>query len=372
MKEMNKKTRIVIATPPDGGPITYTRLLEKRLPERGFILRVANFGSFLKFPKGIRHFLFMISVFLKAVRSDVVYAQDPVSTGLPAYLSARLSFKKFYLKIVGDYAWEQGSQRAGITDFLDSFSTETDKYPFLVRFLKKVQLYVASHADKIIVPSNYLKKIVTNWGVPADKITVIYNAFNPPQISLSKDELRDKLDFKGKVIISAGRLVPWKGFDTLIKSVMPRVLESYKDALLLIAGDGPDKSYLEKTIKDSGLEKNIIMLGKKPQAELFEYLKGSDVFVLNTSYEGLSHQLLEVLALETPIVTTNAGGNVEVITDGLNGVLTEFNDSEKIASSILKIFNDEKFGSDLVQNGREKLKDFGEEKMLSELSKALS
>jgi glycosyltransferase involved in cell wall biosynthesis len=236
---------------------------------------------------------------------------------------------------------------------------------------KKIQFFVASHADKIIVPSFYLKKIVTNWGVPQEKITVVYNAFNAPKISSSRDELRKKLGFSGRVITSAGRLVPWKGFDTLIKTVLPELVKKYPDIKLYILGDGPDKAYLSDTVKESGMGDNVVLTGKKPQAELFEYIKGSDVFVLNTSYEGLSHLLLEVLALEIPIVTTDVGGNVEVIRNGENGILTHFNETEKITSSISQLLNDLARAQQLVAHGKETLNNFSEEKMLSELARQL-
>ncbi|MEK7514334.1 MAG: glycosyltransferase family 4 protein [Patescibacteria group bacterium] len=366
-----QKAKIILTAPSDGGPLTYTRLLEERLPAMGFFVKLVSFGPFLRYPKGIRHILFFFQVAFNALSADSVYAQDPVSTGLPSYCAARITGKKFYLKIVGDYAWEQGSQRSGITEFLDSFSTEYKKYPFLVRLFKKIQFFVASHADKIIVPSFYLKKIVTNWGVPQEKITVVYNAFNAPTLASSRDELRKKLGFSGRVITSAGRLVPWKGFDTLIKTVLPELVKKYPDIKLYILGDGPDKGYLLDTVKASGMESHVVLTGKKPQAELFEYIKGSDVFVLNTSYEGLSHLLLEVLALEIPIVTTDVGGNVEVIRDGENGILTHFNETGKITSSISQLLTEPAQAQQLVAHGKETLNNFSEEKMLSELAKQL-
>ena len=62
--------------------------------------------------------------------ADIIFAQDPVSVGFPAACAAKILRKKFLLKIVGDYAWEQGMQRFGISDLIDEFQRK--KYGFAV------------------------------------------------------------------------------------------------------------------------------------------------------------------------------------------------------------------------------------------------
>ena len=367
--------KILISTPlypPQvGGPATRTVILEKRFPDMGIDVSVAKFGSVMNFPKIVRHILYFFVLLAKGLRVDTILAQDPVSTGFPALLASKILRKNFVLIIVGDYAWEQGSQRAGVTDLLDAFSTEYDKYPFLVRVLKKTQFFVASHADKIIVPSFYLKKIVTNWGIEEDKISVVYNSFDPPKVPADKDSLRKKLGLSGHILVSAGRLVPWKGFATLISKVMPRIVKEFPDVKLYIMGDGPDRNYLDGVLRESKMEGNIVLTGKKPQAELFEYIRAADAFVLNTSYEGMSHQLLEVMALETPIVTTDITPNLEVIENEKNGILVPYNDVDKMVDALSRMLRNKAEVERFTLNGKEKIKNFTEEKMLSGLKKEL-
>lgn len=369
-----EKTRVLIATgifPPQvGGPATYSKLLLEKLPEHGFDIKVQSFGWVIKYPKVLRHIVYFFKVLFSGIRVDIIYAQDPVSVGLPAMIAARILRKKFYLKIVGDYAWEQGSQRSGVKDLLDEFSTHYEKYSPFVRLLKQTQFFVASEADRIVVPSKYLKHIVSNWGVHPEKITVIYNAFHAPHIEGTKDEYRNAFKLKGSVIISAGRLVPWKGFDTLI-SLMPEIVQEIPDAHLYIAGDGPDRTYLESKIKESKASKFVTMLGRVQQEELFKRVKAADLFVLNTSYEGLSHQLLEVMALETPIITTRAGGNIETVDDGESGILLTYNDREALKKAIIECLSNKELAQHFVKNGKKKLEFFGEGRMLSEISSFL-
>ncbi|MHB1117948.1 MAG: glycosyltransferase family 4 protein [Minisyncoccota bacterium] len=367
--------KILIATgifPPDiGGPATYSKLLADKLPARGFEVVVANFGEVRSLPKIVRHIAYFLKVLWRARECDAVYAQDPVSVGLPAMLATKILRKKFYLKIVGDYAWEQGVQRAGVTDDLDTFSREYAKYSSFVRFLKRIECHVALSADTIITPSKYLKGIIENWGVPAEKITVIYNGFNAPVLHEDKATLRKKLGMDGYAILSVGRLVPWKGFEMLIESISALAKE-ISGARLFIVGSGPDEATLKKKVVDLGLEDRVTFLGTLSREKLFEYIKASDVFVLNTSYEGFSHQLLEVMALGTPIITTPAGGNVEVIKNHKSGILVPYNDRALFEKAIKELRADVKLADTLAVHAQEKVKEFSNERMLDEIARVLA
>ena len=115
--------KILLATgifPPQiGGPATYSKLLYDELPKRGIDVEIATFGDYLDKPKIIRHFLYFLELLRKAPDVDLIYALDPVSVGLPALFAAQVRKKKFVLRIAGDYAWEQGSQRWNVSDTLD-------------------------------------------------------------------------------------------------------------------------------------------------------------------------------------------------------------------------------------------------------------
>ena len=363
--------KILIATgiyPPQiGGPATYSKLLHDELPKYGFQVSVCNFGDVLKFPKIVRHAVYFWRLLFASADADIIFAQDPVSVGFPALLASQIRNKKFVLKIVGDYAWEQSTQRFGVFDRLDDFSAISKPYSFRVRFLKKIQKYVADSAESIVTPSIYLKKIVSNWGVCSEKITVIYNAFDFKGLSVGKSVLRHKLGLVGTVVVSAGRLVPWKGFSVLIDAVA-EVRNEIHDVTLYIAGEGPLRAELEKKVEDAGISDSVKFLGKVPQTSLFEYIKAADMFVLNTDYEGFSHQLLETMALGTPIITTGVGGNIELIEAGKTGILLNYNDKVNIAESLIALVRDPVLVETISKNAKEKVKEFSNERMLGGLA----
>lgn len=369
----NSEPTILISTglyPPDiGGPASYSRLLEEELPKHGIRVRILSFGEVRSFPKIIRHIIFFFKVLWRSRGCALVYAQDPVSVGFPTYLATRLVHKPFYLKIVGDYAWEQGVQRFGVTDLLDEFSVQK-KYPLPVRVMKHIQTIVEGGAKKLIVPSNYLKRIVMNWGVRGENISVIYNAFEPLEALPSRGELRNKFGFTGKVITSVGRLVPWKGFEGLI-TVFAELYKEDPTLRLVIIGEGPDRHMLERYAQTLDVKNAILFTGRLAQRDMHEYVKAADVFALNTSYEGFSHQLIEVLAIGTPCVTTSVGGNTEIIRDGENGLLVSYNDLVKLKESISRVLNDEIVATKIVAGGQDTVHSYSNERMISELMRVL-
>ena len=355
--------RILIATgifPPDiGGPATYTRLILDRLPS-DFDVKVVTYGEkqpednekifrvFRRWPKGLRHLLYFLKVLQLCRGADIIFAQDLVSAGLPAMLAAKILRKKFIVKIVGDYAWEQGFQRFGVQELPDVF--QENHYGFLVESLRLIQKFVSKSADYIITPSFYLKKIVSGWGIKENKIKVIYNAVNLPDINYSKEQARKELmlDINSKIILSIGRNVPWKGFEKL--------------------ADAEDE--LKKEIPYI----KLVIIGQKeklPREAIFKNLKAADAFVLNTGYEGLSHQILEAMAVGVPIVTTNVGGNPELIQDGKNGLLIQYNNPEELKEAIKKILLNKVDTAKFVLEAHKTISLFTEEKMISELKNLL-
>ncbi|MSR71098.1 MAG: glycosyltransferase family 4 protein [Candidatus Taylorbacteria bacterium] len=368
--------KILITTgiyPPSiGGPATYSRLLNEELPHYGIKTSVLSFDAVRHLPPVFRHFLFFLKVLWRGSKVDVIYAQDLVSVGFPTACANLLLRKKFIVKMVGDHVWEQGVQRFGIKESLDEFSRSNQKQHFYLRFLKSLRNWVSQRALIIIVPSNYLKKIVFNWGVAQDKIKVIYNAFEGIEVpSESYDEIRSSFGFHGPIIISVGRLVPWKGFRVLI-DVVNEISKDIKDIKLLIVGDGPDREMLQKKIDDENLVDTVALTGKMSQKELFRYIKASNVFVLNTQYEGFSHQLLEVMALGVPIVTTSVGGNAELIESGLNGIMVSYNDKKSLSLAILTLIKIKEEGKTLVLEAQKTLLSFTKEKMLTEFIQELN
>lgn len=337
--------RLLIATPlypPEaGGPATYTALLERYLPAQDVKVSVVKFGEVRAHAPGVRHALYFARILREGRRADVIMALDPVSTGLPAMCAAKLLRKPFVVKVVGDYAWEQGVQRFGIKDDLDTF-VERKSVPFPVALLRAVESSVAKSASVVIVPSEYLKGVVGTWGVRSDRLRVVYNAIELGAVPGLEAKLAPG------TIVSVGRLVPWKGFMGLIDA-LKIVRERVPEALLVIIGDGPERRRLEAYAREAGLSDAVTFMGAKSHPETLALMREATVLALNSTYEGLSHLLIEALMLELPIVATKVGGNVELITDGDNGLLVPPDETEQLAGALLRVVGDPIFAASLAE-----------------------
>lgn len=358
--------RVLIATPlypPDpGGPATYARLLETGLPNKDIEVSLVAFTRVRRYPKVLRHALYAALLLVAARKADIIYALDPVSVGVPAAFVALLLRKPLVLKVVGDYAWEQGRQRFGITESLDRF-VEAEVLPLEARILQKVEAWVARRAKRIIVPSEYLRSIVSTWeGVNPEHLIVIYNAMQeeaavelPPAVAMVPHPR----------IVSVGRLVPWKQFEGVIDAV-----GRLEPASLIIVGDGPSRERLERRAEETAADR-ILFTGALAHAETLAIMREADMFVLNSTYEGFSHLLIEALSLGVPTIATAVGGNPELVRHEENGLLIPARDTDALAEAIERLLGDGALRARVSAHARESARAFSAEAMIDRTSALL-
>lgn len=297
--------KLVLATPlyppENGGPATYAKILVENLGAYGIDVTLVKFSDVRTYPKLIRHHMYFRKL-VKALReADALLALDPVSVGLPSMWAARKCKKPYVVKVVGDYAWEQGRQRFNVTQDLDTF-LEIEKVPGAVAMLRRIQSSVAKHAKKIIVPSDYLKEIVMKWGVSESKIERIYNSVEIP------DDIPPQSKEEGTfLIVSTGRRVPWKGFEAI-----ERVAQKHTTWRVKIV---------------SGVT----------HEEALSWVQAADVFVLNSTYEGFPHALLEAMALGTPVIAASNKGNAALVEDRVTGRLVAPSNDEALEQALIEV-----------------------------------
>jgi len=365
------KTIICIATPlyaPDiGGPATHVALLEHGLSRSEFELRIVKFSDVRGLPKILRHIVYFFKVLAAGRGARFIYALDPTSVGVPAFFAAKLLGKKFLLRVGGDYAWEQGTQRFGVTETLDEFITHRQPR-MIVRRLQFVQSYIARRAVCVVAPSEYLAGIIRTWGVAAYRIKVVYSQPELAVSNLSKSDARKKLKLHEdeEIIFSSGRLVPWKGFEGLVDATAR--VRNDRPARLYIAGEGPYRESLVQHIQTKDAQNFVTLLGQLSQDELAVWLAAADMFVLNTAYEGLSHALLEAFAAHTPVITTPVGGNTELVDDESTGLLVEHNNIRKLSAAIMHLLTDRVFAEKIASQAYASLSRFNKDAALQSLS----
>lgn len=349
--------RVVVATPlypPEiGGPATYAKLLEEGLPHRGIDVTVVRFSDVRHLPKLLRHVAYWRHVRRAFLDADIALALDPVSVGLPTMLAAQSLRKPYVVKVVGDYAWEQGRQRFGVTADLDTFLAH--RQPSLpVRLLQRVEARVARNAARIIVPSRYLARVLGHWGVAPEHISIIYNAVLMVETGSVPAAVAS---LPHPLIVTAGRLVPWKHMDEVIDAA------ARAGASLAVIGEGPLRETLEGHARQM-LPGRSWFTGALVHADTLATISAADLFVLNSSYEGLSHLLIEAAALGKAIIATEVGGNPEVVKDGETGILVPAGDRAHLASVMASLLGNAPLRTRLGVNAKMEARRFSEAAML--------
>lgn len=143
-----------------------------------------------------------------------------------------------------------------------------------------------------------------------------------------------------KLVVSLGRLTHQKGFDVLI-SAFRYVIRNVPDAVLIIGGEGEDRSHLEVLVKSSGLEQQVVLPGLVEDVE--SLLLACDLYVNSSRWEGLPMTLLEAISHGRPVVATDVGGNSEAILDQVTGYLVPPEDPERLSAAVVAALIDNDF-----------------------------
>lgn len=334
--------KILLATgiyPPDaGGPATYTQMMARELTSRLHDVEVVCYTDDAEMtndktqitkniqypvtrisrslPLLFRYIAFTWKVFrrARAMNADLVYLQGPVCEGLPGTIGAIFAGKPTVMKVVGDYAWEMYQSRRGgsqtrPSELLDEFITH--RHAGKIGLLERIERWTARRAKRVITPSVYLKDIVKRWGVPSEKIKVIYNNVEPPDAGLSRDEVRKTFDVEEKrVLFTAVRAVPWKSIDFIIR-LLPQLAQ---DIVLVIAGDGPSLESWKREAITAGVQDRVRFLGKLDREQIGGWYRAADLFVLPSGYEGYPNVVPEAWSQGLPCFVSDKGGNPELHT----------------------------------------------------------
>ena len=150
-----------------------------------------------------------------------------------------------------------------------------------------------------------------------------------------------------RVIVSVGRLVHRKGQDKLIES-LPKILQSFPDAVLLLVGEGPIKQMLKNTAKQLGVTNQVIFAGRVQHIDLPDYICLGEVFAMpvrsrfaGLEVEGLGIVYLEASACGLPVIVGNSGGATDAVIDGVTGLLVNGSDTDQIADAVCKLLTDQ-------------------------------
>lgn len=249
-------------------------------------------------------------------------------------------------------------------DFPDDAAKFETKYNFTQRITEETLLYRT--CDEVIATTPLqVDMIVNDYGAPAERVHMIPpgyddNRFYPMSVS-SRAAIRSRLGFEGKVVLAIGRIAHNKGYDLLIEA-FSIVASRVPDAVLHLAIGGTTANSAEKKILDElkalaatlNLSERVRFDSFVADADLADYYRAADAFVLSSRYEPFGMTAIEAMACGTPTVITTHGGLFRAVTFGRHALYADSFDKEDLGISIFKVLKHPRLAHRLSRMGAHK------------------
>jgi phosphatidylinositol alpha-1,6-mannosyltransferase len=160
-----------------------------------------------------------------------------------------------------------------------------------------------------------------------------------PQDTAGEIRRRHGIADSEALILTVQRLWARKGVTTFLDAAAT-VAKAIPSARFVIIGDGPERAALERHAAALGVAERVTFAGRKPNHELPVYYAAADVFAFHTLHEGLGIVLLEALASGCPVVTTAAGGTLDIVSDGDTGLVVPPGDANAFANAVIRVLGE--------------------------------
>lgn len=194
-------------------------------------------------------------------------------------------------------------------------------------------LLVWKNASYIIANSQGMYNLVRRI-IKLSHLAIIPNAVDSKKFRRGNKEENNRRVLK---ILYVGRVEKNKGVEDLVSVANYLRFNTKIKYQILIAGDGPEREIITKSVNDLNLSSVFKILGWIPKEEISLYYKIADIFLMPSRYEGMSNAVLEAAASGLPIVGYNIPGNNELINDGYNGFLVDINNFALFKSRVLML-----------------------------------
>jgi PEP-CTERM/exosortase A-associated glycosyltransferase len=283
-------------------------------------------------------------------KPDIIHAHSPVLNAIPAIKAARK------LKIPAVYEirafWEDAAVDHG------TYRENSWKY----RLTKFIETIVCKKADHVCILCNGLKNDLIKRGIPADKITPVFNGINPDELkAVPPDEKYLKAwNLKDKRIIGfAGSFYRYEGLDLLVKA-FSRIADKYPDLMLLLVGGGEMEEELKELASQSGIGNRVVMPGRIPHERIAGVYSMIDILCYPRYSMRLTELVtplkpLEAMAMGKALVASDVGGHKELIKDNETGILFSSGNIDALADALKKLLDNDGLRLALQNKGLERV-----------------
>lgn len=227
-------------------------------------------------------------------------------------------------------------------------------------------------ADVIITPSEWSKRdAITSYGLPEQKIKVIYEAaaptFQPIANPAQLDQIRHKYELPEKFILHVGTIEPRKNLSRLLEAFQPLLARWPHLKLVLVGKKGWLYESFFQRLTDLGLQESVIFPGYVAEADLPAFYQLAEVFVYPSLYEGFGLPPLEAMACGAAVISSRSSSLPEVV--GEAGLLIEPTDTAALNLALERVLGDPDLRSSLNHKSLLQAQKFSWQKTADELER---
>ena len=215
-------------------------------------------------------------------------------------------------------------------------------------------------ADAVVAVSRFAREAVVRlMGQESGKVALIPNGVDLARFTprAPRPDLVARYGLAGRrVLLTVGRLSERKGMDRVIEA-LPRLRDEIPELVYLLVGEGPFRPRLEALAAALGVADAVIFAGAVPPEELVDHYALADAFIManrtleNGDTEGFGLVFLEANACAVPVIAGCAGGSVDAVADGVNGLVVDGTQCAPIAAAVLRLMADDDLREALVREG---------------------
>jgi glycosyltransferase involved in cell wall biosynthesis len=205
-------------------------------------------------------------------------------------------------------------------------------------------------AARVVAISEAIRRQLMSDGVPDERIVVVPSGIDLAATrAVAREDLRKwaGIPSGGAVIVTVAAATVEKGLDT-IDGAIQTLLGEGRDVRWVFIGDGPERGY-HRSFGEQWFPDRLVLPGHHPDP--IRLLRDADLFVLPSLSEGLGTSVLDAMALDVPVVTSDAGGLPELVGVGA-GLVVPAGNSEALAAAVGRMLDDPELRKRSVEGGR--------------------
>lgn len=221
---------------------------------------------------------------------------------------------------------------------------------------RRLDLMLMKHFDHLVAVSHATKAEMVGAGVPASMVSVLHNGIETKVWTRANAnmDLRAELGIPREALVVGyvGRIMPEKDLETWLRAAA-LAAQKFPHMYFILVGDGCDgetRGKLQQLAVDLDIAGRVFFPGYREQ--LLAVYATFDIFMMSSRREGLPNSILEAMAMEMPVVTTDVAGAKELVLDGQTGFVRPQGDVEGLAQALIVLAGNAALRSHMAQAGR--------------------